>query len=461
MASSELVKRAEGGKEVGPVRTPSKVFDAVPRKATPTGTSRIIWAGLLIGVLFFGGFGAWAALAPLKSAVVGTGSVKVSGNRKVVEHLEGGIVTDILVEDGDFVEAGQLLVRLDENQWRANLDLLTGRLFSAMALDARLAAEQEGETDISYPDELITREDDPAIADILRSQTSVFESRRDSLASALKVRDEQINQLLEEIAGGRAEGEGLKTQLKYIEAEIADVQTLYDKGLARKPRIMSLRRQQADLQGEIGRLAGQVARARQRIAEVEEQKNQLRRDMISQIAEARKQTRDEIYEARQRILSVQDTLNRLEVRAPIAGKVVARRINTIGSVLSPGDAILDLVPEDDPLIIEVQVGTANVDEVFPGQDARVRISAYSYRSVPSVWGNVIHVSADTLIDPNTGIPYYRVDVKLDPEDMALKPEVELYPGMPAEVFIETGERTFADYILSPLMAGFDRSLREK
>ncbi len=460
MTSSELAKRDDSHKQVGPVRPQTKVFDMVPRQVTPTRTRHIILAGALIGALFFGGFGAWAAFAPLKSAVVGSGSVKVSGNRKVIEHLEGGIVTNILVDNGDFVEAGQPLIRLDENQWRANLGLLTGRLFSAMARDARLVAEQNEEDEISFPDELITRQDDPEIAEIIRTNQAVFDSRKRAMESALQVRNEQIDQLTAEIEGGEKEKEALMTQLVYINAEIEDVQGLYEKGLARKPRVNALRRQQASLQGNIGRLSGQVARSRQRISEIEEQKNQLTRQMMSQVAEALQETRDQIYDTRQRILGVQDTLNRLEVRAPIAGRVVARRINTVGAVLSPGDAILDIVPEGDPLIIEVQIAPSNIDEVFPGQDARVRISAYSYRSTPSVWGKVIHVSADTLVEPGTGAPYYRAEVELDPMDLESKPGIELYPGMPAEIFIETGERTFADYILSPLMAGFERSLRE-
>ncbi len=461
MTGSELVKRDESAQELGPLRAQPKTFDAVPRPTTPTRVWVIILVGAVIGALFFGGFGAWAALAPLKSAVVGSGSVKVSGNRKVVEHLEGGLVTEILVDNGDFVEAGAPLIRLDENQWRANLSLITGRLFSAMALDARLAAEQNGDNKITFPHELMVRKDDPEIADIIRSNEAIFRSRKEALQGALSVRNEQIDQTRKEIEGNEAQRESSKTQLSFIESEIADVQVLFDKGLARKPRVMQLRRQQADLRGDIGRISSDIARAHQRISEIEEQKNQLIREMMSQVAEVRQRTQDEIFASRQRILSVQDTLNRLEVRAPISGKVVDRRVNTIGAVLNPGDAILDLVPKDDPLIIEVQVGTANVDEVYPGQHARVRISAYSYRSTPSVWGQVIHVSADSLVDKATGVPFYRVEVELDEEDLAKKPGIELYPGMPAEVFIETGERTFADYILSPLYAGFDRALREE
>jgi HlyD family secretion protein len=443
--------------ELVPMRC-QRAFGEVRHDQPNLHVGALIGAGLLLSVVFLGGFGTWAMLAPLKGAAVAAGVVKVSGNRKVVQHLEGGIVKEILVRDGSRVAGGQPLLRLDDTSARADVTRLTGRLLAAMALDARLDAEQTGAEGLVFPDELVMQKDRPPVVDILAAQTALFDARRRAVLGSEEVLRRQIAQLKEEIAGLRSIGAATRSQLTLIEEEAEDSKFLIEKGLTRKPRHLALLRAKADLAGKISEQEAGVARARQKIAEAEEKILQLRREHANEIAAASEKVRTELFDLRQLLLRAQDVLMRTIVRAPCPGVVFNLSVHGTEAVISAREPLLEILPDGDRLIVEALVKPTDIDVIREGAVAMVRLTAYSPRRSPPVKGRVALVSADRLVKEDVE-PYYRVEIVLDGAEGGHEGEL-LIAGMPAEVTIETEEQTLAEYLSGPLLDGFWRALRE-
>lgn len=425
-----------------------------------TATLGPIAAGIAIVVLGIGGFGTWAALAPLHSAAVASGIVTVAGKRKTVQHLEGGIIDEILVEEGTKVSAGQVLVRLSDTRARAILELMTGRYQVLLAQEARLRAERAGTEQIVFPEELLRHPDDPRVIEAIKGQRLVFEAKREAMASATRILGHRIEQYHEEIGGREAQTRAADQQLATLREEMDAVEALLEQGNALKPRLLALRRRQAEIAGERGAGVALIALARQRIAEAEQQILDLRHRRFDEVAEELQAVQAEIFDHRERMRDAADVLDRLEVRAPVAGTVVELAFHTRGAVIGPGEPILDLVPEDDQLVIEARIRPQDIDVVRVGLTTQVRLSAYSARRTPSLDGTVAGVSADRLIERSTGAAYYLARIELDPAEIAELPEIELYPGMPAEAMIVTGRRTALDYLLDPIINRVDRAFRE-
>ena len=423
------------------------------------GIAPVMLSGAAIIGLFFIVFGGWAALAPLKSAAIAQGVVAVETNRKTIKHLEGGIVAVIEVQDGDVVKAGQTLIRLDDTQARVTLQRLKGRTVAALALEARLIAERDGKDRIEFPSSLIANGAEAANAETLTGQLKIFTTRKAALAAQESILNQQTAQLTEEIVGLKGQIAAENTQVKLIRSEIKDVQALVDKGLAKRPRLLALQRQQAEIEGAKSRNTASVARAKQQITETRFRVSELKTQILNRVAEELRTTQTELFDLEERIRSAEDVMLRTNIRAPLDGTIVGLQIHTPGGVIGPGEPLMDLVPSGAAMIIESQVDPNDIDVVHAGLPAQVRLTAFNQRNLSPIEGTVLTVSADRLTDERTGVPYFLARVVLV-EDLSQNLAVALYPGMQAEVMIVTGERTVLDYIFRPLARSLGRAFRE-
>ena len=417
--------------------------------------------GIFVIVAFFGVFGVWAALAPLSTAAIAMGEVAVESKRKTVQHLEGGIVEQILVRDGDRVAAGQVLITLDQVQPRAVLAVQEGRLLAARTLEARLIAERDGAKQITFPADIVARRDEPEVRTLMDGQRRIFEVRHKSLANQIAILRKRDSQVAEEIRGMQAQIKSDDDQLALIFDEMAGVRTLVDKGLMPRPRLLSLQRRAAEIQGGRGRAVAAIARARQTIGETRLKIEELRTSGINDVVRELREVQAELFDLVERVNAARDGLRRTRIVAPIAGTVVNQRIATTGGVIAPGEPLLDIVPSLDELVIEARVHPEDIDVVTPGLDAEVRFTAFSQRNLPPIIGKVVSVSADRLIDEVTKAPYFQARVMLT-EDIDQKLQgASLLPGMQTEVMIVTGKRTALSYFFKPVTDSFNRAFREQ
>jgi HlyD family type I secretion membrane fusion protein len=418
----------------------------------------ILWSCVLL-ILHLGAFGVWAGTVPLRSAVITPGVVKVLSKRKAVQHLDGGIVRAIFVRESEQVEHGQLLAQLDTTQIEASLGVLETKLFSDLAIEARLIAEQNNSSTIAFPEELLrTSRQEAGLA--IRSQLAEFAARSVSLEGERKLISQQILQLEHTIRGVMSRTKGYEQQLVSLQEEIKDGDYLLVKGLARKPRVLALRRAEAEIEGEIARSASTVSESQGKIAELEDRRRQLDFNRSQEIAQQRQTTSAEIGDLRHKIAASRDKLDRSELRAPERGTVVGLNTRNINAVLGPRETLLEIVPMQDRLIIEAALKPSDRNEVYAGQPARVRILAFNIRRTPILTGAVSTVAADALTDPKTGMAFYLTEIEISPTAEIAPYVSALQPGMPVEAFIETGERTFVEYLLQPVMLRVDRTFRE-
>jgi HlyD family secretion protein len=435
----------------------------VPLPPAPFARLRgVAWTG---NVLFFGfilGLGTWSAFAPLESAVIAPGIVEAESSRKTIQHLEGGIIKEILVADGDVVRTGQILIKLDGTKNRAEFQSLQGQFWDTMAREARLQAEQQGHAQISFPSELETaQERDPSVAPILAGQQSIIEARRQVFQSQAAVIREKMLQVEKEIEGLKAQESATGKRAGIVREEVATVTILVDKGYERRPRLLSLEREMADIDGRRGDITAQISRAAQVISESQETLLKLENDRQSEIAQSLRDTQNQIFQLRERIQAAKDQLSRTEVRAPEDGVVTDLRIHTPGGVIGPGAPLMDLVPRHDRLIVTARVRPEDIDVVHPGLTADVHLTAYNERRVPRLKGAITHVSADRLLDKRTDQPYYTAKIRLQEKQVAELDGVQIIPGMTTQVFIKTGRSTVALYALRPLLDSFGSAFRER
>ena len=418
-------------------------------------------AGWSIIAIFFGVFGAWALTAPLHGAVVANALVKVEGNRKSLQHLDGGIIKQLRVREGDRVAADDILVVLDDTQARAELEVLSQQYLVLRATEERLRTELARRPELVMPDDLKTRADDPNLADIWRGQLSQFESRQISLAGQRNVIKEKIAQLEAQITGGDAQVKAYRAQLVSVRGEIESIAPLVQQGLIAKPRYLQLERTGAGLEGQAADALANIAKARQAIAEQSQQMTQLDNERMTEVAKDLRDTQARLLEVIPRLMNAKAVLGRTEIRSPYAGQVVGLSVFSVGGVIGRGDRILDVVPDRDLLIIEAQVSTEDISDVHPGMRADVHLTAYKARITPVVRGKVTQVSADRLTDNRTGMAYYTALVQVDQNELEELPNIRLYPGMPATVMFPTIERTAFDYFIGPLTMSFNRAFRQR
>jgi HlyD family type I secretion membrane fusion protein len=416
-------------------------------------------AGWLIIAIFFGGIGSWAVTAPLNGAVVGNAVVKVEGNRKSVQHLDGGIVKELRVKEGDRVNAGDVLVVLDETQAQAEYDVLSQQYMVLRATEARLLTELDHGSELVMPQDLKTQ--DSYFKSVWNGQVSQFESRRAALEGQRSVIREKINQLGSQIVGAEAQVKAFTDQISSIRAESKDIAPLVERGLIARPRILQLERTAYGLEGQIADANANIAKARQAIAEQQQQIAQLDNDRMADITKDLRDTQAKELEVIPKAMNAKAVLGRMDIRSPYAGRVVALTVFSVGGVIQRGEKILDIVPDQDSLTIEAQIAVEDISDIRPNMRAEVHLTAYKQRIVPIIHGDVIQVSADRLTDPKTNNPYYVAFVRVDESELAAMPNIKLYPGMPATVMIPTVQRTAFDYIVGPLVMSFNHSFRQK
>ena len=416
--------------------------------------------GLAIVLSMFGGLGAWAAMAELSGAVIGSGVIAVSNKRQTVQHLEGGIVADLLVRDNQVVEAGQLLVRLDDTRARASLRIIEGRLDLLYAQAARLRAEREGAPAMDIPIALIERLSDATVTDIVEGQIELFKTRRSALNGETEILTQRTTQLNEQTQGIEAQQAAKVRQIELITEELGGLQRLFRQGYAPRTRILELEREAERLRGEAGEHIAEIARINTQIGETELQIIQLHRAREEQATEQLRETQAQVFDLEQRRVAALDEMRRLEIHAPKAGSVVGLSVHTVGGVISPGQPVMDIVPQEDELIVEAQIAPQDVDKIASGSVAVVRLSAFDLRTTPELNGTVLSMSADRLIDETTGMPYYLVRVRIPEIELARLDGLSLLPGMPAEVFINTGQRSALSYLVKPLTDSLAHVFRE-
>lgn len=436
-----------------------------PNREEELAPENIARGPILLGVVFifliFGVFGLWASLAPIDSAAVAGGKVVLDSSRKTIDHLEGGIVKAIHVRDGQIVEEGDALIDLDDTAARARRDLYMGQFVAARAAEARLIAERDGLESVDFPSELMeSRDDDPKIAANMDAQLRLFESRREALQGKTEVLGQQIKQSEEEINGLDKQIASASQQLKLLNSEIGDVQHLLKSGNAPKTRLLALQRRKAEIEGERGERQAMIARSQQRINEAKIQMYNLKTEFLNQVVAELKETQGQISDLEEQLRAAEDVMRRIVIRAPIGGEVVGLKVFTIGGVIAPNEPIMEIVPTDDKLIVEARVRPQDIDVVRPGLLARVRLSAYKSRNVPPIEGEVVTVSADRFEDERTGA-FFTARVQVNEDQLAKLDNVELSPGMPAEVLIVTGSRSLVSYLASPIKDSFNRAFREE
>ncbi|MBN8907441.1 MAG: HlyD family type I secretion periplasmic adaptor subunit [Rhodospirillales bacterium] len=417
-----------------------------------------IRVGVLTVAAFFGGLGAWCATAPLDGAVIGSGALAVHGNRKTVQHREGGIVAELRVHDGTRVEQGELLVRLDDTQIRAALTVHQSQLLADQALSARDMAELSDADEITFPDSLSP--DDPVAAAVMQRERIVFRNRRDLLARQLDVIDQRIAQARHQEAGARVQLAAASRQLSLAEDEQRAIAELERIGLASKNRLLELSRAVESLRGSVGQLSADVARLGAQAIELAAEKLRLRE--VSQ-ADATRELREaqlRINDVLPRLVADRDLLNRLEIRAPMAGEVVNLTIFTKGGVVEPGRPILDIVPADRTIVAEAEIRPEDVEHLRIGQAAEVVAVGFNPRENPPLQGEVRIISADRVTDGKTGRSFFKAEIALVGDRQGGALLSRLSPGMPVEVGVPVAPRTALDYLISPLRESFRGALRE-
>lgn len=422
---------------------------------------RYVVLGLVIVFLGFGGFLAWGLLASLDRAAIADGTVVVDSNKKSVQHLEGGIVKELLVRDGDRVKAGDILIRLDPTQIAAQMNQLQMEHFSRLARIARLTAEQEGRRDIAFPAELTAAGDDAAVASLMASQQALLNARTSAYEEGAGMREKKIGESQNEIVGLKSQIAAAEEMRAISEKQLVSVRELYTKGLAVIPRLRGLESDVAQLGGRIGELKSNIARASETIAGLKIEIENLRSTRATEVNAELQQVLAEGTDYEGKLAALQDVAKRMDIRAPQGGRIVNMQVFGPGAVIEPGKPILDIVPQDDQLVVEAKVKTDDIDSVHAGLKAEVKLLAYKQRRVPAIDGEVMTVSADRLVEERSGVAYYIARVKLDLSSLPPEMKVTPYPGMPAEVLIATGPRRAIDYFTSPLTDTWHRAFREE
>ncbi|WP_278922793.1 HlyD family type I secretion periplasmic adaptor subunit [Pseudophaeobacter profundi] len=423
---------------------------------------RPLWLGVWGLVILLGGFGTWAVMSSIAGAVVASGRIEVDQNRQVVQHLDGGIVAEILVEEGDSVARGEMLLRLDAKELRSQLAITEGQLFEMMARRGRLEAERDGAAGISFAAELLTlAQARPAVADLVEGQRRLFVARGESIAREIEQLGKRSAQTRDQITGVKAQQSSMELQLELIAEELKNQVTLLERGLAQAGTVLNLRRTQADLSGRLGELIATEAQALGRITETEIEILKLgsarREEAITQLRDLRYQEL-ELAENRATLL---ERLDRLDITAPVSGVVYDMQVHTPRSVIRAADPVLFLVPQDRPLVIAAQVAPTDIDQIYVGQDVTLRFSALDQRNTPDLFGTVTQVSADAFEDEGTGVSYYRAEIELNPGEVQRLPAgAVLIPGMPVESYIRTQDRSPMAYLVKPLADYFVKAFRE-
>lgn len=414
--------------------------------------------GYLMLLVTFGLFGGWAALAPLESSALAPGVVTVKSYRKTVQHLEGGIVRELRVHDGDRVKAGDVLLVLDNTQARSEMEAMRSQLIATLELQARLEAERD-----ALPEPLAVPALDPAdprVQEARDSEARIFQARRTSLLGEIGLQEKTIGQIEEQIRGFKAIIASKQALAASYQEEIVDLRALLAEGYVDKQRLREQERSLSRLQTEISESQSEIAQAHVHIDEARLKILQLKKTFASEVAGLLGDARTKVYELRERLATLQDRDQRTDILAPESGMVMGMTVHTLGAVVSPGTALLDIVPANEELIVEAQVSPMDIDRIALGKLADIRFSAFKSSTTPVIEGRLVQISADRLINKDTGTAYYLARVALTDKGRQTLGNLTLVPGMPVEVLVNTGARTLLQYLIQPASNVFARSLIE-
>jgi len=427
---------------------------------TKASLRRHMLLGLACAIMLVGGLGAWAAATEISGAVIASGVLKVDSSVKKVQHPTGGVVGELLVREGDTVEAGQVLVRLDETQTRANLAIVTKSIDELLAREARLEAEKTGAETLAFSDELLARRDNSTVEKLVEGERKLFELRKSAREGRKSQLRERIAQLNQEIAGLTQQVEAKTSEIALLEKELGAVRQLWDKKLVQLNRVTEVERDAARLAGERGQLMASIAQAKGKVAEVKLQIIQVDEEMRSEVAQELSEIRAKLSEFSERKVTAEDQLKRIDIRAPQDGTVHELEIHTVGGVVGAGEPLMLIVPRNDDLIVEARVSPTDIDQLQAGQPAVLHFSGLNQGTTPEVDGQISRIGADISTDETTGRPYFVARVTIDAKSLAKLDGLKLVPGMPVEVFMETAPRTVLSYVLKPLNDQIERTFRE-
>lgn len=413
--------------------------------------ARLGWLLVLLG---FGGFMLWAMFAPLDQGVPLSGTVTVATNRKAVQHQTGGTVEDILVKEGDVVKAGQVLVRMNGVQAKSAAEMTRVQYFTARAVEARLVTERDGKKTIAFPPELESAKNDPRVANNISMQSQLFSSRQSAIQSELSAVEENIAGLKMQARGLEESRDNKKIQLQFLKEQLEGMRDLAKDGYVARNRLLDLERTYAQVNGAISEDIGNIGRAHRQITELSLRRMQRQQEYQKEVRTQLTEVQKEAEALANRLTSQDFDLANVMVKAPVDGTVVGMNVFTHGGVIGPGFRMMDIVPSDDPLVVEGQVPVNLIDKVHPDLKLELIFSAFNQNKTPHVPGVVTQVSADRLVDDKTGMPYYKMKAKVTSEGLKLIKDLQVRPGMPVELFIKTGERTMMSYLFKPI---FDRA----
>lgn len=415
--------------------------------------------GVVILIATFGILGTWGYLAPIDSAALAPGYVTVKSHRKTVQHLDGGIVSQLMAKDGDVVKASDVLLILDGTEIKAQLEIIRGQHITLSAQIARLIAERDQQNQINFPDEL-HNQSDPHIAQATHGESQLFNARKSALQGEISVLNQRISQLGSKIKGLQGQRSSKEALMISYGDEVHDLKELLAEGFADKQRLRDIERNHAQVTGEVAALSSEIAGNEIQIGETKLQILQLQKQFQEEVAGKLGEVQAELYDVAQRLVATRDKVARTVIIAPADGRVLGLSVHNVGGVISPGKPILDIVPQQEELIIDAQVSPIDIDRVRAGLVAEVRFSAFKQALTPKMQGKVINLSADRLTDEKTEQPYYLAQIELTPDSFQKLGELELLPGMPAEVLINTGERTVFEYLMQPITNAFARAFIE-
>lgn len=442
---------------------PTAIIDATWYDDVPRSIRGHVIFGTFLIISAFGGFGYWATQAPLAAAVVSQGSFIATGRNKIVQHLEGGIIEQIYVAEGDMVEAGQVLVRLDETSALGKERELFLRQVRLEVAQARFNSEYKQENTLRFPPHLEKLRADLEVATMMENQSLGFTVSMQGLKNDIGLLERSIEALGIRSSGYQSQLEATQIQVAILAEELADKQTLLDRGLVRRTDVNTVRRAIAEAEGQVGRLTAEIN-------EISEVRDRYTAQIEQTLGEHRDKALDElqVVEAeldgiREQVRTAQEVLNRVDIKAPVSGTIVRLYYHTAGGVVESGKAIVEILPSAEPLIIEAQVPRTNIDSVKIGLHATIRLSALNQRTTPVLEGKVFYVSADTITDQNSTAQQevYLTRISIEPEELLRVPGFSPTPGMPAEIMIQTDERTFVQYLMKPILDSMSRAFRER
>ncbi|PRY24465.1 HlyD family secretion protein [Aliiruegeria haliotis] len=429
-------------------------------RSVPSARSHLV-LGFLAVLALVGGFGVWSVTTNISGAIIAGGQLEVDQNRQVVQHLDGGVVAELEVEEGDKIEAGGVLIRLDPTDLQSELTIVEGQLYELMARAGRMVAERDGLENIEFHPELLEVASERAeIEELLHGQERLFEARKVTLQKEVDQLARRGEQIESQVEGIDAQTDALSEQLALIGEELEDQQVLLDKGLAQATRVLSLQRERARLSGLIGELTASRAEALGRITELDIEMLKLetrrREEAITRLRDLQ-YTLVELIERRQ---SLRKRLDRLDITAPVGGIVYGMTVNTPRSVVRAAEPLAYIIPQDRPLVIAARIEPIHVDQVFVGQEVVLRFSTFDARTTPEMNGHVVQISADIFTDERTAISYYRAEIELDPGEIDKLEGKAIIPGMPVEAYIRTDDRTPMAYLLKPFTDYLNKAFRE-